>query len=77
VLPAEWVKAAESRVELLQNQKQNVVIQQFVAERKGRAIRASASAAADPDGRRWRGYSSSASTETCMRRDLAGGPNWL
>ena len=40
VLLAESVKAAESIVELLQSQKQNVLIQKFVAESKGRDIRA-------------------------------------
>jgi len=40
VLLAESVKAAESMVELLQSQKQNVLIQKFVAESKGRDIRA-------------------------------------
>jgi ribosomal protein S6--L-glutamate ligase len=40
VLLAETSKAAESIVELLQSQKQNVLIQKFVAESKGRDIRA-------------------------------------
>ena len=40
VLLAESVKQAESMVELLQSQKQNVLIQKFVAESKGRDIRA-------------------------------------
>ena len=40
VLLAETVKAAESIIELLQSQKQNVLIQKFVAESKGRDIRA-------------------------------------
>lgn len=40
VLLAETVQAAESIVELLQSQKQNVLIQKFVAESKGRDIRA-------------------------------------
>jgi len=40
VLLAESVKAAESIVELLQSQKQNVLIQKFVAESKGKDIRA-------------------------------------
>ena len=40
VLLAESVKAAEGIVELLQSQKQNVLIQKFVAESKGRDIRA-------------------------------------
>ncbi|MBA1147386.1 RimK family alpha-L-glutamate ligase [Ectothiorhodospiraceae bacterium WFHF3C12] len=40
VLLAESVKAAESIVELLQSQRQNVLIQKFVAESKGRDIRA-------------------------------------
>lgn len=40
VLLAESVSAAESIVELLQSQKQNVLIQKFVAESKGRDIRA-------------------------------------
>ncbi len=40
VLLAESVKAAESIVELLQSQKQNVLIQKFVAESKGRDVRA-------------------------------------
>jgi ribosomal protein S6--L-glutamate ligase len=40
VLLAETVKAAESIVELLQSQKQNVLIQKFVAESKGKDIRA-------------------------------------
>lgn len=40
VLLAESVKTAEGIVELLQSQKQNVLIQKFVAESKGRDIRA-------------------------------------
>lgn len=40
VLLAESNKAAESIIELLQSQKQNVLIQKFVAESKGRDIRA-------------------------------------
>ncbi len=40
VLLAETVQAAESIVELLQSQKQNVLIQKFVAESKGKDIRA-------------------------------------
>ncbi len=40
VLLAESDKAAEAIVELLQSQKQNVLIQKFVAESKGRDIRA-------------------------------------
>ncbi len=40
VLLAETVKAAESIIELLQSQRQNVLIQKFVAESKGRDIRA-------------------------------------
>tara|TARA_R110000823_G_scaffold47903_18_gene121986 strand:- start:16899 stop:18080 length:1182 start_codon:yes stop_codon:yes gene_type:complete len=40
VLLAESVKAAESIIELLQSQKQNVLIQKFVAESKGRDVRA-------------------------------------
>lgn len=40
VLLAESRKAAESIIELLQSQKQNVLIQKFVAESKGRDIRA-------------------------------------
>lgn len=40
VLLAESVKAAESIIELLQSQRQNVLIQKFVAESKGRDIRA-------------------------------------
>ena len=40
VLLAETEKSAESLVELLQSQKQNVLIQKFVAESKGRDIRA-------------------------------------
>ncbi|UTW04125.1 30S ribosomal protein S6--L-glutamate ligase [Amphritea atlantica] len=40
VLLAESIKAAESIIELLQSQKQNVLIQKFVAESKGRDIRA-------------------------------------
>ncbi len=40
VLLADTVKTAESIIELLQSQKQNVLIQKFVAESKGRDIRA-------------------------------------
>ena len=40
VLLAESTKAAESIIELLQSQKQNVLIQKFVAESKGRDVRA-------------------------------------
>lgn len=40
VLLAETVKQAEAIIELLQAQKQNVLIQKFVAESKGRDIRA-------------------------------------
>ncbi|MEQ9068880.1 MAG: RimK family alpha-L-glutamate ligase, partial [Gimesia chilikensis] len=40
VLLAETVKAAESIIELLQSQRQNVLIQKFVAESKGKDIRA-------------------------------------
>ncbi|XOV89742.1 MAG: RimK family alpha-L-glutamate ligase [Pseudomonadota bacterium] len=40
VLLAESVKAAEAIIELLQSQKQNVLIQKFVAESKGKDIRA-------------------------------------
>lgn len=40
VLLAETLKAAESIIELLQSQKQNVLIQKFVAESRGRDIRA-------------------------------------
>jgi ribosomal protein S6--L-glutamate ligase len=40
VLLAETRKAAESIIELLQSQKQNVLIQKFVAESKGKDIRA-------------------------------------
>lgn len=40
VLLAETLKAAESIIELLQSQKQNVLIQKFVSESKGRDIRA-------------------------------------
>ena len=40
VLLAETVKSAEAIIELLQNQKQNVLIQKFVAESKGKDIRA-------------------------------------
>ncbi|MFT5484293.1 MAG: ribosomal protein S6--L-glutamate ligase [Halieaceae bacterium] len=40
VLLAETIQAAESIIELLQSQKQNVLIQKFVAESKGRDIRA-------------------------------------
>ncbi len=40
VLLAESVESAEAIIELLQSQKQNVLIQKFVAESKGRDIRA-------------------------------------
>ncbi len=40
VLLAETIDAAEAIIELLHNQKQNVLIQKFVAESKGRDIRA-------------------------------------
>jgi ribosomal protein S6--L-glutamate ligase len=40
VLLAESTKQAESIIELLQSQKQNVLIQKFVAESKGRDVRA-------------------------------------
>lgn len=40
VLLAESVKSAEAIIELLQSQKQNVLIQKFVSESKGRDIRA-------------------------------------
>jgi ribosomal protein S6--L-glutamate ligase len=40
VLLAETVKAAESIIELLQSQKQNILIQKFVAESRGKDIRA-------------------------------------
>ncbi len=40
VLLADTVNAAESIIELLQSQKQNVLIQKFVAESKGKDIRA-------------------------------------
>ncbi|MEM6329794.1 MAG: RimK family alpha-L-glutamate ligase, partial [Planctomycetota bacterium] len=40
VLLAETVKSAESIIELLQSQKQSVLIQKFVAESKGKDIRA-------------------------------------
>jgi ribosomal protein S6--L-glutamate ligase len=40
VLLAESRKAAESIIELLQSQKQNVLVQKFVAESKGKDIRA-------------------------------------
>jgi len=40
VLLAETVRQAESIIELLQSQKQNVLIQKFVAESKGKDIRA-------------------------------------
>ncbi len=40
VLLAETVKAAEAIIELLQSQKQNILIQKFVAESKGRDVRA-------------------------------------
>jgi ribosomal protein S6--L-glutamate ligase len=40
VLLAESIKSAEAIIELLQSQKQNILIQKFVAESKGRDIRA-------------------------------------
>lgn len=40
VLLAESMKAAESIIELLQSQKQNVLVQKFVAESRGKDIRA-------------------------------------
>ncbi len=40
VLLAETVESAEAIIELLQSQKQNVLVQKFVAESKGRDIRA-------------------------------------
>ena len=40
VLLADTIKAAESIIELLQSQKQNVLIQKFVAESKGKDVRA-------------------------------------
>lgn len=40
VLLAETAKSAEAMIELLQSQKQNVLIQKFVAESKGRDVRA-------------------------------------
>jgi len=40
VLLAESVKSAEAIIELLQSQKQNVLVQKFVAESKGRDVRA-------------------------------------
>ncbi len=40
VLLAETVKSAEAIIELLQSQKQNVLVQKFVAESKGKDIRA-------------------------------------
>ena len=40
VLLAESVKSAEAIIEMLQSQKQNVLIQKFVAESKGRDVRA-------------------------------------
>lgn len=40
VLLAETISAAEAIIEMLQSQKQNVLIQKFVAESKGRDIRA-------------------------------------
>lgn len=40
VLLAETVKSAEAIIEMLQSQKQNVLIQKFVAESKGKDIRA-------------------------------------
>lgn len=40
VLLAESVRSAEAIIELLQSQKQNILIQKFVAESKGRDIRA-------------------------------------
>lgn len=40
VLLADTIKSAEAIIELLQSQKQNVLVQKFVAESKGRDIRA-------------------------------------
>ena len=40
VLLAESVQSAEAMIELLQSQKQSVLIQKFVAESKGRDVRA-------------------------------------
>ena len=40
VLLAESIKSAEAIIELLQSQKQNVLVQKFIAESKGRDIRA-------------------------------------
>ena len=40
VLLAETVKSAEAIIELLQSQKQNVLVQKFIAESKGKDIRA-------------------------------------
>jgi ribosomal protein S6--L-glutamate ligase len=40
VLLAESIESAEAIIELLQNQRQNVLVQKFVAESKGRDIRA-------------------------------------
>src|SRR5210317_1456678 len=40
VLLAESLKSAEAIIELLQSQKQNILIQKFVAESKGRDVRA-------------------------------------
>jgi ribosomal protein S6--L-glutamate ligase len=40
VLLAESVKSAEAIIEMLQSQKQNVLVQKFVAESKGRDVRA-------------------------------------
>ena len=40
VLLAETVKSAEAIIELLQSQKQNILIQKFVSESKGRDVRA-------------------------------------
>lgn len=40
VLLAESIKSAEAIIEMLQSQKQNVLIQQFISESKGRDIRA-------------------------------------
>jgi len=40
VLLAETIESAEAIIELLQNQRQNVLVQKFVAESKGRDIRA-------------------------------------
>ena len=37
---AESIKSAEAIIELLQSQKQNVLVQKFVAESKGKDIRA-------------------------------------